>query len=79
MNPHFANAFTHRFMVFEISFFRTINTRLDPTGYLFVLQGVKPPIKNFGRIDRFHGILYQLGYMTVHSIQMTKLDSPSSY
>lgn len=53
MNPHFGNAFTHRLVVTEIAFFRTVNTRLDPTGDLFVSQGVKPSVKNFGRVDRF--------------------------
>ncbi len=66
MNPHFGNTFTHRLVVTEISFLRTVNTRLDPTGDLFVSQGVKPSVKNFGRVDRLHGALYQLGYTNVN-------------
>ena len=69
MNPHFGNTFTHRLVVTEISFLRTVNTRLDPTGDLFVSQGVKPSVKNFGRIDRLHGALYQLGYENVNPMQ----------
>jgi hypothetical protein len=30
---------------------------------LFVPQGIKPSIKNFGRIDRLQGTLNQLGYI----------------
>jgi hypothetical protein len=45
MIPHFGKAFTHRLVVTEISLFRTVNTHLDPTGDLFVFQGVKPSVK----------------------------------
>lgn len=72
MNPHFGNAFTYRLVITEISFFRAVNTRLDPTGDLFVFQRVKPSVKNFGRVDRLHGELYQLGYTAVNPIQTAK-------
>ena len=55
MNPHLTNAFTHRFVISEISILRPIDTRLDSTGCLFVSQGFEPPIKNFGGVDRLHG------------------------
>jgi hypothetical protein len=52
----------NRFVVSEMALLYPIDTSLDSTRSVFVFQGVKPPVKNFGRVDRLHGRLYQMGY-----------------